>query len=203
MSDKDKKLNFDLGFLDEESLKSKQPINKTRPKPESKRESLIKWNWKTISTIVGVIVLIIWLASSEDSSKPTSAYTPPSTNQVGGVSDDNDFVEYGEYRCSLYHYNKAVEMDPSESEPALKSAQLSLELRANEIERLGNELKYNNVTEYSSQWEIDNYNTDVNTYNSKLAAYQRDATALDPRIDRFNTQVEAHNRYLIQNCTPR
>ncbi len=78
-----------------------------------------------------------------------------------------------------------------------------MDLRASELERLERELKYSYVTEYSSQYEIDDYNANVNTYNSKLTAYQRDATALESRIDRFNAQVAAHNNYLTQNCTPR
>ena len=203
MSDKNKKLDFDLGFLDEESPKLKQPIRKEHTKPQSEAASSIKWNWKTISIIAGVIMVIIWIASSEDSTTPTSTYTPPSTNQVRNISADDDSVEYGEYRCSQYHYNKAVALSPSETEQQLKSAQLSMDIRSNELERLQREIENSYVSEYSSQWEIDDYNDNVNTYNSKLNSYKRDATALDSRVDRFNAQVEAHNRYLTQNCTPR
>jgi peptidoglycan hydrolase CwlO-like protein len=199
MSEKDKKLDFDLGFLDEESPKPKQPIRKESPEATSS----IKWNWKTISIIAGVIIVIVWIASSEDSTTSTSTYTPPSTNQVRNVSADEDSVIYGEYRCSRYHYDKAVALSPSETEQTLKSAQSSMDLRASELDRLERELKYSYVTEYSSQYEIDDYNAKVNTYNSKLTSYKRDVTALDSRIDRFNTQVAAHNNYLIQNCTPR
>ena len=202
MSDKDKKLDFDLGFLDEESPKPKQPIRKKHSEsPEA--TSPINWNWKTISIIAGVIIVIIWIASSEDSTTPTSTYTPPSTNQVRNISADDDSVEYGEYRCSRYHYDKAVALSPSETEQQLESAQFSMELRSSELERLQNEIEYSYVSEYSSQYEIDDYNAKVNTYNSKLTSYKRDATALDSRVDRFNAQVEAHNRYLTQNCTPR
>lgn len=202
MSEKDKKLDFDLGFLDEESPKPKQPIRKEHAKaPEA--ASSIKWNWKTISIIAGVIIVIIWIASSEDSTTPTSTYTPPSTNQVRNVSADDDSVEYGEYRCSRYHYDKAVALSPNESEQNLKSAQSSMDLRASELERLERELKYSYVSEYSSQYEIDAYNAKVNTYNSKLTSYKRDATALDSRIDKFNAQVAAHNNYLTRNCTPK
>jgi len=96
MSEKDKKLDFDLGFLDEEPPKSKQPIRKETPKSET--TSLKKWNWKTISIVAGVIIVIIWIAASEDSNTPTSTstYTPPSTNQVRNVSAGDDSVEYGD-----------------------------------------------------------------------------------------------------------
>lgn len=203
MSEKDKKLDFDLGFLDEESPKPKQPIRKDHAKaPEA--ASSTKWNWKTISIVAGVIIVIIWIAASEDNgSTPTSTYTPPSTNQVRNVSAGDDSVEYGEYRCSRYHYDKAVALSPSETEQTLKSAQLSMDIRANELERLQREIENSYVNEYSSQWEIDDYNDKVNTYNYKLTSYKRDATALDSRIDRFNTQVATHNNYLTQNCTPK
>lgn len=203
MSDKDKKLDFDLGFLDEESPKPKQPIQKKQkeePKPEF--TNTIKRHWKTIAVVGGVLLIVI-LAASDDGTTSTQTYTPPSTNQVRNVSADNDLVEYGEYRCTQYHYNKAVGLSPSETEQALKSAQFSMDLRANELERLQREIEYSYVNEYSSQWEIYDYNDNVDTYNAKLTSYQRDATVLDSRIDRFNAQVEAHNRYLIQNCTPR
>jgi peptidoglycan hydrolase CwlO-like protein len=78
-----------------------------------------------------------------------------------------------------------------------------MENRANELERLQGEIENSYVSEYSSQWEIDDYNDTVNTYNAKLTSYKRDVAALDTRIDRFNTQVAAHNNYLMQNCTPR
>lgn len=204
MSEKDKKLDFDLGFLDEESPKPKQPIRKEHAKsPETATST--KWNWKTISIVVGVIIVIIWIAASEDSSTPssTSTYTPPRTSQAQNVSAGDDSVDYGEYRCSRYHYDKAVALSPSESEQTLKSAQLSMDIRANELERLQREIENSYVNEYSSQWEIDDYNDNVNTYNSKLTSYKRDAAALDSRIDRFNTQVATHNNYLTQNCTPR
>lgn len=203
MSDKDKKLDFDLGFLDEESPKPKQAIRKDHAKPQSETASSINWNWKTISIIAGVIIVIIWIASSEDSTTPTSTYTPPSTNQVRNISADDDSVEYGEYRCSRYHYDKAVALSPSESEQTLNSAQFSMDTRASELERLQREIEYSDVNDYSSQWEIDDYNEKVNTYNYKLTSYKRDATALDSRIDRFNAQVAVHNNYLTQNCTPR
>jgi len=202
MSEKDKKLDFDLGFLDEESPKPKQPIRKDSLKSET--TSSKKWSWKTILIVAGVIMVIIWIGASEDnSSTPTSTYTPPSTSQVNNVSAGDDSVEYGEYRCSRYHYDKAVALSPSESEQTLKSAQLSMEIRANELDRLQREIENSYVNEYSSQWEIDDYNDKVNTYNSKLTAYKRDATALDSRIDRFNAQIAAHNNYLMQNCTPK
>lgn len=202
MTNKDKKLEIDLEFLDEVPPKSKQPIREESINA-STPSSQTKWNWKVILIITGIIIVIIWIGVSEDSSSPTSTYTSPSTSQIKNVSVDDESVEYGEYRCSQYHYDKAVALSPSESEQTLENAQLSMETRANEIERLQLEIENSYVNEYSSQWEIDDYNDTVETYNSKLTSYQRDATALDSRIDKFNVQVEAHNNYLVQNCSLR
>ena len=203
MSDKDKKLDFDLGFLDKELPKPKQPVRTDHAKTRSEATSSIKWNWKTISIIAGVIIVIIWIASSEDSTTPTSTYTPPSTNQIQNTSFEEDMVIIGEYSCARSHYNRAVELSPSESEQQIESASASMEYRANELNRLENEIQYSSITEYSPQYQIDDYNANINTYNSKLASYNRDAAALDSRIDRYNNQVEAHNNYLVRNCTPR
>ncbi|MBI4130076.1 hypothetical protein HY468_02050 [Candidatus Roizmanbacteria bacterium] len=92
MSDKDKKLDFDLGFLDEESPKPKQSVKTERPQAESDSASPIKWNWKTISIIAGVILVIIIAQGSFDGSNDTSApaYTPPNTNRVINPSFEED-----------------------------------------------------------------------------------------------------------------
>ena len=204
MSDKkDKKLDFDLDFLDEESPIAKQTA---QAKSRKKREgvNLSKWNWKVIS-IVGVVILVaIWLFSSDDGSY--SATTPtvtPSTNQIRTQLFEEDTFIIGEFSCSRYHYNRAVELSSSENEQQMDNALASLKYRANELDRLSNEIEYSYVSDYSPQYEIDAYNADVEQYNSKLADYQWDADALDTRVDRYNNQVETHNNYLEQNCTPR
>lgn len=202
MENKDKKLEIDLGFLDKVSSEPKQPIRKEAINV-SASSGRTKWNWKAILIIIGIIIVIIWIGASEDSSSTTSTYTPPSAGQIKNVSVDDENVEYGEYRCSQYHYDKAVALSPSESEQTLTSAQLSMDTRANEIERLQKEIENSYVNEYSPQWEIDDYNDTADTYNSKLISYKRDAAALDTRIDEFNTQVAAHNNYLAQNCSLR
>jgi len=201
MKNKDKKLKVDLDFLDEKSSKPKQRVHNESTRP-SDASSSRKWNWKTISIVVGIIVVVFWLGASEDNS-PSSTSTPTNNSQVKSISADDDSVEYGEYRCSQHHYDKAVSLSPSKSETALNTAQLSMDNRANELERLERNIEYSYVNEYSEQWEIDNYNDEIYTYNSKLASYKRDAAAHDTRIDRFNSQIEVHNKYLAQNCTPR
>lgn len=202
MAKNNKHIDLDLDFLDEEDT-SKKIVSSHKPKATNKEGSVKKHNWKTILIVVGVIIVIIWIDASEDSSPSTSSHTPPSTNQIKNVSVDDNSVEYGDYRCSQYHHDKVVALNPDETESQLTSAQNSLEYRANELERLENEIENFYVNEYSSQWEIDDYNDTVQTYKFKLTSYQRDAAALDSRIDKFNTQVEARNNYLVQNCSLR
>jgi len=202
MTKDNKHIDVDLDFLDEVDA-SKKSVSNHKPKVTNKESVTKKYNWKAISIVVIVIVLIVWISAFEDSSSSTSTYTSPSTNQIKKVSVDDKSIEYGEYRCSQYHYDKAVALNTDETESQLTSAQNSLEYRANELERLQNEIENSYVNEYSSQWEIDDYNDMIETYNSKLISYNRDATALDTRIDRFNAQVEVHNNYLIQNCSLR
>ena len=89
MSDKDKKLDFDLGFLDEESPKPKKSVRTERTENEPSAIDPSKWNWKAISIVGGVILVVIWLGSSGDST-PTPTYTPPSTDQVRSTLFEED-----------------------------------------------------------------------------------------------------------------
>ena len=69
------------------------------------------------------------------------------------------------------------------------------------LENLKNEIDNSYVNDYSSQWEIDDYNEKVDRYNSLLPAYKRDLADLDTRIDDYNAQIQEHNNYLVANCT--
>lgn len=197
MAKDNKHLDINLDFLDEEDT-SKKKVSGHKPKIANQESGVKKYNWKTILIIVGVVLFFGWAIFSEDSSTNntnTQSYTTTDKSS-------NDFVVIGEYTCSRYHYDKAVALNPDESESQITSAQNSLEYRANEIDRLQNEIENSYVNEYSSQYAIDQYNEMVNEYNSKLASYNRDATNLDSRIDRYNEQIAKHNNYLTSNCTP-
>jgi hypothetical protein len=200
-------LDFQTDFLDKKTSFKKGLPSENKSNTPDEKDGVQKYNWKKIMLIGGVIVFfgcVIFLDSNSSKSMINmGSYAPSITNQVINVSAGDDSVEYGEYRCFRHHYDKAVALSPEESEQTLKNAQLSMDIRANELERLRREIEYSYITEYSPQWEIDDYNDKVNAYNSKLASYQRDAATLNARIDRFNSQIEAHNQYLIQNCTPR
>jgi peptidoglycan hydrolase CwlO-like protein len=190
-------IDINLDFLDEDDS-SKKSVSSHKPKGTNKESKRKKYNWKTILIIAGVVLFFGWAIFSEDNSSNntnTQSYT-------SSEPSNSDSVVIGEYTCSRYHYDKAVALNPDETESQLTSAQNSLEYRANELDRLQNEIENSYVNEYSSQWTIDQYNETVNEYNSKLSSYQRDANSIDSRIDRYNDQIEAHNNYLMNNCTP-
>jgi peptidoglycan hydrolase CwlO-like protein len=190
-------LDINLDFLDKDTVPKKN-ASVRKSNASSKEGGAQKYNWKKILIIGGVILFFGWVIFSEDSSTNntnTGNYTPPAN-----INDDS--VVVGEYTCSRHHYNQAVALNPDESESQITSAQNSLEYRANELERLQNEIEGSYVGEYSSQWEIDQYNETVDEYNSKLPSYKRDAANLDSRIDRYNAQIATHNNYLMNNCTP-
>ena len=201
-------LNFDLEFLDKKEHVRAKP---TQPKSDDGQTSTgptpissgYQYNWKGILIVGGIVLFIGWAIFSDDSgssSSTTNTYTPPASGQT---SNSDDSVIIGDYRCSRYHYNQAVALDPDETEAQITAVRNALKYRSNALEQLGNDIDNSDVSENSSQWELDQYNEMVNDYNSKLPAYNRDVASLDSRIDRYNTQIEAHNNYLRNNCTPK
>jgi hypothetical protein len=196
-------LDIDLEFLDKDSSKKDGAIrNETRKNTSVPKLKLSKSQIKKYLIIGGVVIFFGWVIFSDNNSSTsttnTGSYTPSSVNQA---SSDSDTFVIGEYRCSRYNYDKAVTLAPSESEQQIDTARNALEYKSNELDRLKNEIDSSYVNEYSSQYEINQYNATVNEYNSKLASYKRDETSFSSRVDRYNAQVEAHNNYLRNNCT--
>jgi hypothetical protein len=202
-------LNIDLEFLD----KKDAPKAKSAPSVEQSTSSQAsapapvstgyKYNWKNILIIGGIVLFIGWLMFSDgdSSSNSTNTYTPPA--QSSNYNSDGDSVMVGEYSCSRYHYNQAVALNPDETKQQIESAQSALQYRTTRLENLKDEIDNSYVNEYSSQWEIDDYNEKVDEYNSLLPAYKRDVASLDARIDTYNAQIQKHNNYLVANCTKR
>lgn len=206
MKNEDKKIEIDLAFLDERSSKPKQLIQKDEENvSEVTNVGTWKRNWKTILIASSLVFVVVLIAAIEDggTSVPNTAPASSSATRAESASSSEDDVEYGEYRCSRYHYDKAVALSPTENEQSIKNTQLSMDSRSNELDRLKNEIEYSEANEYSPQYVIDAHNEKINAYNSKLAAYKLDAANLDSRIDKFNSQVAAHNDYLVRNCSPR
>lgn len=204
MNKDDKNLDFDLEFLDKESSSSHKPktVNRSNKNNPAFFSTEVKDRLKLWGIGIAVVIGLIFFGVlfSEDNSSSSSNYTPSTSNNNSVYSDDDDMIRVGEYMCSRYHYNRATELEPDDSTFTLE--QNLLVRRGNEIDRLANEIKYSHVNEYSSQWEIDEYNIKVDEYNRKLNSYNRDVSNLDSNIDQYNARVETYNNYLIQNCTP-
>lgn len=207
MKKPDDHLNIDLDFLDKkEPVRvakktdngSEEASNSSHVSPSGRR-----WNWKNILIISGVVLFFGWIIFSDDGSSSGSTNTYTSPTQTSNYNSNDDSVMVGEYSCSRYHYNQALALDPDETEQQIESAQSALEYRTRRLESLKNEIDNSYVNEYSSQWEIDDYNEKVDEYNSLLPAYKRDLANLDSRIDTYNAQIQKHNNYLVANCTKR
>ncbi len=167
----------------------KTPSNNSRPNSKKPR------NWKNILIIGGIVLFVVSALSSDNSN--TSSSTANNTTDTQGSSD----VIRGDYRCSSYDAGQADALEPSLNETLLTSDQTALGQRSNYLDNLKTNIDNSYVNEYSSQYEIDDYNQSVDNYNNSLASYKRDVANLESRIDSFNAQVEAHNNYLINNCT--
>jgi peptidoglycan hydrolase CwlO-like protein len=186
-------LDFNTDFLDKDTPLKTGATSHAKPLSEK-----IKYNWKKILIIGGVILFIGWVifsdsGSSSPASTSNSSYTSPSTSE--------NTVRNGQYSCSRYDSDQADSLDPTESEQQMTLAQNLLQQRANELDRLKSEIDNSYVNDSSPQYEIDDYNEKVDTYNSKLTSYKRDASSMSVRIDQYNTQVERRNNYLIAHCT--
>ncbi|MFZ2187798.1 MAG: hypothetical protein WAV46_04205 [Candidatus Moraniibacteriota bacterium] len=206
MKDSKDHLDIDLGFLDKKDsliVTPKPDFNtgQTSSAPTSILASH-KYNWKNILIIGGVILFFGWALFSDDSSSSnTTNNTSPST--VSTTSTTGNDVIVGQYSCSRDHSNQADILNPDENESQIALAQNTLENQTNELERLKREIDGSNVNEYSSQYQINQYNAAVDAYNSKLPAYKRAVADTNTRIDRYNAQVQKRNNYLAANCTKR
>ena len=205
MAKDDKNLDFDLDFLDKESPADSKKATKKRKRKSG--ESFVSPGVKDRLKLWGIGIavvfgLVFFGAIFSDDTSTSSNYTAPTSNSNSSYSNNDDMVTIGEYSCSRYHYNRAVELDPSESEWSLNLEQSQLASRGREIDRLANEIESSYVTEYSPQWQINEYNAKIDEYNSKLTSYNRDVANIDVRIDAYNAKIERHNNYLVENCTP-
>ena len=198
MEDKDK-VNFDLDFLDKNAKeKPKDKPNSSKEpdwvsydeknKPDNDYEKGPSKSWMWVLGVIGFFILI-GIFSGDSSSTSTSSSTP------------DGLVRVGQYMCSQYNANQADLLKPSDSETSIQLASSSLDQRDAELTRMRNEIDSSYVSEYSSQYEINQYNTQVDDYNSKLAKYKSDINSYNTRMDNYNGQVDKYNNYLKTHCT--
>jgi len=178
---KRKHLNIDLDFLEDHPSKSSPPTKKSS-------EHKQKTNWKNVFIVVGIIIFIIWVSSSSDSSTSSSNST-------------NNYVSVGDYTCTQYHSNQVNLLLPKITLKEIKDEENLLENRSNQLDSLKRDLESFNINEYSSQYNINRYNTLVDDYNLKSASFKRVAASYESKIDDYNKKIGAYNNYLSKNCT--
>lgn len=165
--------------------------------------------WAGIAAIAGLFIAGS-MASDSFNSSPSpsrSAYastTAASTSRPSSSAStqNSDMVTTGQYTCTRYHHNQATALNPTDSEAAIDSLQRSLISRSESLDSLSTRIKTASVNEYSTQYEIDEHNRMIDEYNEKLVSFKSDAASAKERIRKYNAEADAHNKYLIANCTP-
>lgn len=199
MSDK---LDFDTDFL--KGKTEKKPAIHLGP---SSTSTGTRANWKHYLTggavILGVILVLVAIESSDSASSnsgtPTSNYQIPTTVNTPGTS--NDQVTVGRFRCSSYNASRADALTPSPSEAQMEAESNALDSRIAALKAESNRIDNMYVDEYD-QDSVDNYNYQVNNYNSKKSRLEGEIAAWNNKQTNYNNQVEVYNSYLDNNCTP-
>lgn len=160
----------------------------TSPKPTDTTKPI------SSKVIFGIIIALIgYAALNDNSSKPSG------TSYQSPASYNNGTVNNGQFRCSRYDSDQADSLSPR-NESQLTSERQSLDTREASLNGLKSQIDTSNVNQYSDQSEVDYYNQMIAQYNAQLATLKYDENAYQMKIDQFNTQVQAHNNYLLAHC---
>lgn len=179
-------LNYDLGFLDE-AKSSKEKI---------KAASAYKMNWRNIITIGAlVIAFFCWIALSDKFSINRSH---PNTHQTP-VSNDAGTVKNGHYNCSREDSHHIDLMMPT-NKFKLAQEEMELKQRREALNALKQQIDMSHVNQYPDQESIDRYNAMVSRYNAQLTELKSGYAVYQTRIDNYNQQVQARNKYLDTHC---
>lgn len=190
--EKDKHLNIDLDFLDKKEPQRTRSVTPSSNSDTSDKSDGENHTGRNVLIGIGVVIFFIWLfASGSDSNSGTSS----SNISTSGM------VRVGQYNCSQYYADQSDSMLPIDSKDSIESARNLLTSEGNQLDNLKSAIDSSYVTEYSAQYEIDQYNDNVNEYNSNLAQYKSDLSKFNARVDRYNEQINKYNNYLSTNCT--
>jgi len=216
MTDNKQHIDIDLEFLDKNSKRRSQSIHdKTRKNTHTPKLQLSKSQIKKYLIIGGVIIFFGWAIFSDDGSSSNSTKIKPTQSQTQNITptkgtsfnkslvntEEEEYMILGEYRCLMYHYNKAGELEPSKSkEASLESERIRIDNKGRELEKFALEIENMYVDEYS-QWSVDNYNSKLNSYNRQFSTYESDYKKFQYDIDSYNNKVIVYNNYLENNCT--
>lgn len=196
-------LNFDTDFLNNAKATSKPKVNSPKQSGGSGggKDTAKKWAWG-IAIVIGIVVIS---ALFDDSSSTSSTYTPPTTPATTQASggNDNTFTYNGQtFRCSDYHYDRAIALRPSATESASIDAEATaFETRLNALKAERTRLDNMYVDEYD-QDSLDEYNAAVDSFNYKNNKYKADVASATARAEAFDRQIDTYNNYLDANCRP-
>lgn len=191
-------LDFNTDFLNNPaSSKNQGPSNDNQPKNGGSKKG-----WIIAAIIFGILIVI---GAMEDSGSTGSTYTPSTNSTYGNTSNsaDHSLVFDGQtFRCSDYHYDKAMALRPDATLSAqIDSESAALDLRISSLDAEAARIDGMYVDEYS-QWSIDNYNAAVDAYNVKKNRLQADIDSWNLKNTSFNRKIDAYNNYLDTNCRP-
>lgn len=189
-----KHLNFDLDSLSENSKEFKEEREKLEKvmKASKKAETSSGTSNKTRNIVVFlIIVVVIFIFGGSDESSTSTDYPASSDSEV----------QVGNYFCSNSDANTASDMEPSSDEKDyLEEEGARLDEQSDQLEILKNEIEFSSVSEYSSQYQIDQYNDDVQSYEDQRESYNNDVDYYTSRLESYNEAVASYNAYLESNC---
>ncbi|MBP9701411.1 MAG: hypothetical protein KBD47_00320 [Candidatus Pacebacteria bacterium] len=195
-------LNFDTDFLNSTKATPKPKVNSPKQSGGSGggNDTVKKWAWG-----IGIVLGIIVLSALFDDSSSTSTYTPPATPATTQASggDDNTFTYNGQtFRCSDYHYDKAIALRPNATlSSQLDTEAAGFETRLAALKREKDRIDDMYVDEYD-QDSLDEYNAAVDSFNYNNNKYKSDVSLFEVRAEAFDRQIDTYNNYLDANCRP-
>lgn len=116
-------------------------------------------------------------------------------------TSNGETIILGDYSCFTNHYNKALSLFPNDSLEEIDSVGDNLVYRSEELDKTYSSPENSLVSEYSPQWQIDDYNETLEYYNYEIDSYNFDYDEYERRLKLYNSEVDIYNNYLETNCT--
>lgn len=186
-------LDFNTDFLDKNTPPKTGATSHAKP-----LSAKIKYNWKKILIIGGIILFIGWVIFS-DSGSSTSTNTP-----TGATNSNNLLTEGGQtFQCSDSNYSRAMQLKPSAStggQLANESDTLDRQIAANKAAKAAIESMY---VDENDQYAVDSYNSRIDSYNAERQRLITATNSWEQRSKAFDSQIDTYNNFLDANCTPK
>jgi hypothetical protein len=131
---------------------------------------------------IGVIVLLASVGSfmsNRTSSSSTASYTKPSSSNSS--------------QSGTYHIPSYRTAELNRDGQAIEAAKSQLQLLDAQLESLGAEIKHDRLyLDHTSQYQLDAFNTKVDSYNSLLQQARSQQQVVNQMVDAYNAKL---NRY--------